>query len=55
MILRVIGVGMLGVAVTSAVAGVAAGVAAACVVRACAKRRAAWPEEESTPPADEAP
>jgi hypothetical protein len=52
MILRVIGAGMVGVAVASAAAGLAAGVAAAIAVRACAKRRAAWPEE-SAPPLDE--
>jgi F0F1-type ATP synthase membrane subunit c/vacuolar-type H+-ATPase subunit K len=54
MILRVIGVGMLGVAVASATAGVAAGVLAAVAVRACAKRRAAWPREESAPADDAA-
>ncbi|CAH0235649.1 hypothetical protein [Roseomonas sp. CECT 9278] len=52
MFLRVIGAGIVGVAVASVVTTAAAGVVAAVVLRQCAKRRAAWPED-TAPPADD--
>jgi hypothetical protein len=53
MFLRVIGAGMVGMAVMSVVTTAAAGVLVACAVRRCARKRADWPAEAAPPPMDD--
>lgn len=54
MFLRVIGAGMAGLVVASVVTTAATGVLAAVVLRQCAKRRAAWPDDTAQPADDPA-